>query len=164
MGCDEGKGDGTDEGDRPGMEAVGSREPWEGWRWSVERQGHVGRQGGSVGKESTRRGCMTAADHGWVGSRQFCGAVHAQCACERDKRQWDGGWRGRWQQDREHGSNRKDLSKESTVAERRAWWQKGEHCGRKESTVAARRVPRWKEGEGCDGGMEKAATVAQQVT
>ena len=85
MGCDEGKGDGTDEGDRPGMEAVGSQEPWEGWRWSVERRGHMGWQGGSVGKESTWWGCMTAADCGWVGSWQFCGVMRAQYACECDE-------------------------------------------------------------------------------
>ena len=146
MGRDEGEGDGTDKGDRPGMEAVGSRETWEGWRWSVERRGRVAWQGGSMGKESTRRGCMTAADRGWVGSRQFCGAVRAQCACERDEWQWDGGWRGRWQQDRERGSNRKDLSKERTVAERRAPRRQGEcHDGRRERavTVAWRRLRRW---------------------
>ena len=42
--------------------------PWEGWRWSVERRGHVGQQGGSMGNESMRRGCMMVVDHGWVGS------------------------------------------------------------------------------------------------
>ena len=93
--------------------------PWAGWRWSVERRGHVGWQGGSVGKESTQWGCLTVADRGWVGSRKFCGAMHAQCACECNKWQWDGGWRGWWQQDREGGGNRK----ESMVAERRVPWR-----------------------------------------
>ena len=144
-----------------GLVQTGSQSVWD--RTSptlVERQGHVGRQGGSVGNESTWRGCMMAADRGWVGSWWFCGAMHAQCACEHDEWQWDGGWKGWWQQDRERSSNRK----ESMVEERRALWWQGEHCdGRRERAVmVAQRRLRWWHGEGCDSGTEKAATVAQR--
>ena len=59
--------------------------PWEGWRWSMERRGHMGQQGGSVGKESMRQGCMMVVDCGWVGSWQFCGVMRAQYACECDE-------------------------------------------------------------------------------